>query len=226
MPRLPAPDAESLPLPKSPDAPSTAVLRAQNLRFAWPGQPPLFDGLTITLGPGLHAVCGDDGCGKSTLLALLAGEHASHTGSVLVDDVSLAADREAYQARVFWIDPATDAFDAVSARAFLATQPEHHPGFEPAIAHDLAEALGLTPHLDKPLHMLSAGSKRKVWLSAAMASGAPLTLIDQPFAALDAPSTRLLRELLSEAGEHPRRAFLLADHEAAPGLPWGQVIDL
>ena len=171
MPRPPAPDAESLPLPKSLDAPSTAVLQVQNLRFAWPGQPPLFDGLTITLGPGLHAVCGDDGCGKSTLLALLAGEHASHTGSVLVDDVSLAADREAYQARVFWIDPATDAFDAVSARAFLATQPEHHPGFEPAIAHDLAEALGLTPHLDKPLHMLSAGSKRKVWLSAAMASG-------------------------------------------------------
>jgi ABC-type nitrate/sulfonate/bicarbonate transport system ATPase subunit len=108
----------------------------------------------------------------------------------------------------------------------LATQPERHPGFEPAIARELAEALGLSPHLDKPLYMLSAGSKRKVWLSAAMASGAPLTLIDQAFAALDAPSTRLLRELLTEAGEHPRRAFLLADHEAAPGLPWGQVIDL
>jgi ABC-type multidrug transport system ATPase subunit len=202
------------------------VLQVENLRFAWPGQPPLFDRLTITLGPGLHAVCGDDGCGKSTLLALLAGEHASHTGSVVVDGVSLAEDRAAYQGRVFWIDPATDAFDAVSARAFLATQPERHPGFEPAIARELAEALGLSPHLDKPLYMLSAGSKRKVWLSAAMASGAPLTLIDQAFAALDAPSTRLLRELLTEAGEHPGRAFLLADHEAAQGLPWGQVINL
>jgi ABC-type transport system involved in cytochrome c biogenesis ATPase subunit len=44
----------------------------------------------------------------------------------------------------------------------------------------LIDGFGLQPHLDKPLYMLSTGSKRKVWLSAALAAGAPLTLIDQP----------------------------------------------
>lgn len=202
------------------------MLQVQNLRFAWPDQPPLFDGLSITLGPGLHLVRGDDGCGKSTLLALLAGERADLTGSVVVDSMSLAADRAGFLACVFWMDPATDTFDAISANAFFAAQSERFPGFQPALAHELAEALGLAPHQNKPLYMLSAGSKRKVWLSAAMASGAPLTLIDQPFAALDAPSTRLLRELLTDASEHPSRAFVIADHEAPAGLALGQVIDL
>ena len=202
------------------------VLQVQGLQFAWPGQPALFDGMHFTLAPGLHLVRGDDGCGKSSLLALLAGEAAPFSGDLAIRGLRLADDGQAYRRQVFWIDPTTDAFDAISARNFLATQPERHPGFEPAIAHELAEAFGLAPHLDKPLYMLSAGSKRKVWLSAAMASGAPLTLIDQPFAALDAPSMRLLRELLTEAGEHPSRAFVLADHEAPPGVAFTSVMDL
>jgi ABC-type nitrate/sulfonate/bicarbonate transport system ATPase subunit len=74
--------------------------------------------------------------------------------------------------------------------------------------------------------MLSTGSKRKVWLSAAFASGAALTLIDQPFAALDAPSIRFLRELLVEASEHTSRAWLLADHAAPAGIAFGTVRDL
>ena len=196
------------------------------LRFAWPNQPTLFDGLSFTLTPGLHLVRGDDGCGKTTLLALLAGELTDLSGSVVLGGVSLAADRTAYRARVFWIDPATDAFDAISADAFLASQAKRFPHFQPALAQELARALGLAPHLHKPLYMLSAGSKRKVWLCAAMASGAPLTLIDQPFAALDAPSTRLLRELLKDASEQPSRAFVIADHEAPATLALGQVIQL
>lgn len=202
------------------------MLEVKELRFAWPGQPPLFDGLAITLGPGLHLVRGGDGCGKSSLLALLAGERPQGSGSLAIRGARWADDREAYRQQVFWIDPATDAFDAGSAQDFWAAQAQRFPRFQPALANELAEALGLQAHAHKPMYMLSAGSKRKVWLSAALASGAPLTLIDQPFAALDAPSVRLLRELLAEAGEHPSRAFVVADHEAPPGVSFTSVIDL
>ena len=68
------------------------------------------------------------------------------------------------------------------------------------------------------MYMLSAGSRRKVWLSAAFASGAPLVLIDQPFAALDAPSIRLLREVLQEFDGQSRRTCVLADYEAPMGV--------
>jgi ABC-type Mn2+/Zn2+ transport system ATPase subunit len=74
--------------------------------------------------------------------------------------------------------------------------------------------------------MLSAGSKRKVWLSAAMAAGAALTLIDQPFAALDAPSMRLLTELLQETAHHPSRAWVIADYAAPAGVALAALIAL
>ncbi len=202
------------------------VLSVEGLRFAWPGQPPLFDGLALALAPGVHLLRGEDGCGKSTALALLAGARAAQSGTLRVAGVSLQENPAAYRQAVFWITPDTVDFDAVKATEVWATLRTRYPSFNTDLLAELADAFGLTEHAHKPLYMLSTGSKRKVWLSAAFAAGAPLTLIDQPFAALDAPSIRLLRELLAEASEHPSRAWLLADHEAPAGIAFGQVIDL
>ncbi len=203
-----------------------ATLRVDGLRFAWPDQPPLFDGLSFTLGPGVHLLRGEDGCGKSTLLALLAAERSAQAGALSIAGVSLQSDALAYRQSVFWIDPQSEAYEQVNAPAAWATLAARHPHFDNALLTELAEAFGLSEHAHKPLYMLSTGSKRKVWLCAAFAAGAALTLIDQPFAALDGPSIRLLRELLGEASEHPNRAWLLADHEAPAGVSLGQVIAL
>ena len=80
--------------------------------------------------------------------------------------------------------------------------------------------------MHKPLYMLSAGSRRKVWLSAAFASGAALVLIDQPFAALDGPSIRLLREVLQDFSEQSARACVIADYEAPEGVALASTLDL
>lgn len=202
------------------------VLIVEGLRFGWPGEPPLFDNLTLALGAGVHLLRGEDGGGKSTALALLAGERAAQAGALRVAGVSLQHNPAAYQQAVFWIAPDSATFDAVSATEAWATLGTRYPFFNPALLSELADAFCLTAHAHKPLYMLSTGSKRKVWLCAAFAAGAPLTLLDQPLAALDAPSIRLLRELLTEASEHPSRAWLLADHEAPAGVSLGQVIDL
>ena len=74
--------------------------------------------------------------------------------------------------------------------------------------------------------MLSTGSKRKVWLAAACASGAPLTLLDEPFAALDKTSIRCLLGVLGDAAAQPQRAWVLADYVAPPGVPLAWQLDL
>ena len=74
------------------------------------------------------------------------------------------------------------------------------------------DAFALRPHIDKPLYMLSTGSRRKVGLVGAAASGAALTLLDTPFAALDGPSRNVLAELLEDAASGDR-AWLVADFE-------------
>ena len=66
----------------------------------------------------------------------------------------------------------------------------------------------------------------EVWLAAAFASGAALTLLDQPFAAVDKASMGVITGLLQEAATHPSRAWVVADHVAPAGVPLAAMIDL
>lgn len=71
----------------------------------------------------------------------------------------------------------------------------------------------MTPHLDKPMHMLSSVSKRKVCLAAALASGRALILLDEPTGGLDAASIGGLWSALARFAEQPERAIVVASAE-------------
>lgn len=190
-----------------------AVLTVRGLCFGWPGIP-LFDDFDWVLPAGLSVVHGEESCGKTTLLRLLAGDLGARSGSIKLHGTAGGV----LGTYVFRTDPRSDALDAVSARTWWASLPARHPHFNMNQALDLAKGFALEPHIEKPMYMLSAGSKRKVWLCAAFAAGASLTLIDEPFAALDMASIRFLHGLLEEASSHQERAWLLADHVPPPGL--------
>ena len=204
---------------------ATSVLQVQDLRFGFAGQwLPLPAQLQIP--PGVTWLGGGEGRGKTSLLRLLAGDLLAPGSSLQLGDVSLHAQPAAYRQRVAWIDPRTVAFDQVSATQFFQTTAARYPDWDDALLADLIEALGLTLHREKPMYMLSTGSKRKVWLAAALASGAALTLLDEPFAALDKASIRCVLALLQEAAAHPSRAWVVADYEAPLDVPLAQTIDL
>ena len=74
--------------------------------------------------------------------------------------------------------------------------------------------------------MLSAGSKRKVWLAAAFTSGATVTLLDEPFAALDKASINFLLERLESISQNTNRAWVIADYEVPQNLSAVNTIDL
>ena len=198
-------------------------LQVEGLCFAYP-QRPLLSNLSINIGPGLTLVQGGDGCGKTTLLRLLSGALAAQAGHLTLNGVSLQTSPKPYQSLIFWADPQTTELESISPNDYFKSLPARYPGFDESLLMALTQALSLAPHLDKSLYMLSTGCRRKVWLSAAFASGAALTLLDEPLAALDRASINVVMELLEEAAAHTRRAWVLASHEA-PGKV-AQVIDL
>lgn len=201
------------------------VLQVRHLDPDMAGQPLLSD-LSFDLPPGLSLVTGEDGCGKSTLLRLLAGELPVAGGTIVLRDSPLTQRDPAWREQVFWIDPQTDAHDAICAGDFLDSLHPRYSRWSPEAVADLVDGFALGPHLAKPLYMLSAGSKRKVWLTAAFAAGTAVTLIDQPFAALDGAARGFLRELLEDVAAHPSRCWVIADHEAPPGIALATTIRL
>jgi ABC-type multidrug transport system ATPase subunit len=91
---------------------------------------------------------------------------------------------------------------------------------------DWVDGFGLTPHRDKPLYMLSTGSRRKVGLCRTLVHRAPVLLIDQPVAALDPPSIRYLAERVNAVARQPGHAVVVADYEPPPGMAIDQVLTL
>lgn len=216
--------AHTTPLNRKPEA-SPEILQATGLCFAYPERR-LFSHWHASIGPGITLVRGGDGCGKTTLLRLLAGQLPADAGQLAIHGASLQDRPQAYRAQVFWAEPRSEAFDQLTPIAYFDLQGTAHPGFDAQRLARLVDGLALGPELHKQLYMLSTGSKRKVWLAAAFAAGAPLTLLDMPFAALDKASIAFVMTLLEELADHPTRACVLADYAAPGRVRLAQVMDL
>jgi ABC-type multidrug transport system ATPase subunit len=173
----------------------------QNLSFTWPA--------------GVSWVCGDEGKGKTTLLRLLAGAVHPSAGNVT-----------APEGDVFWVDLQDPAHDSTTVQACWDALRTRYANWDDTLLQELADALDMHQHREKRLNMLSTGSRRKVMVVAALASGATVTLMDQPFAALDMASIRIIKDFLQEAAEHPSRAWIVADYEAPHDLPLASVLSL
>lgn len=189
------------------------VLQIEGLTFHYP-QRELFTGLSARIPTGVTLVTGGDGARKTTLLRLLAG------------DLKPQAGRVDCPPPVFWTDPKSTAFDQMTVAEYVNSLRPRYPQFDDQALAGLIEVLSLADHQYKPLYMLSAGSKRKVWLAAAFASGAAVTLLDEPFAALDVASINMVIERLTEVARDSTRTWVLADYEAPRGVPLAATIDL
>ena len=208
---------------------SPAILQLYDLGFSYPGQPALATGWCASLGEGVTLLHGDTGSGKSTLLRVIAGALPSASGTLTLAGAPLDAEPEAYRRNVFFCDSAAEAFDQFTARACTATLSEGDAGFDAALWQALVEGFSLAPHIEKPMYMLSTGSKRKVGLAAALASGRPLVLLDEPEGALDARSIGCLWQAVASRAGRAGHAIVIAssarlDH--VPKVPLAGCIEL
>lgn len=201
------------------------VLQVEGLCFSYP-QHPLFAGWSARFGAGVILVQGGESSGKTTLLRLLAGALAADGGRLALRGTVLADAPQAYRQQVFWVDPRADAIDPLIVQAWLDSLPALHPAWDAQAMADHVRGFGLEPHLDKAFYMLSTGSRRKVLMAAGLASGAPLTLIDEPVAGLDNASLRYLGQAIAAAAAQPGRAIVVAHYEPLRGVPWRAVIAL
>ena len=163
---------------------------------------PLLNWQDLRILPGLNAVIGDEGSGKTRLLR----ELSERTNDAL------------------WLDLRLPEHDHHSPEQVWGELQKRLPKWSDELQTGLTDALQLQDHLSKQLFMLSAGSRRKVALVGLLASGATLTCVDQPYAALDMASVQVIRNFLEDMADHPSRAWVVADYEEDKALAWRSVV--
>lgn len=165
------------------------------------------------LPPGLIAVTGGERTGKTSLLRRLSGNLPAQPSVIVHADAQ-------------WLDLDLPTQDDKTPQQVWAELRPGCPRWNVELHQELVAALKLQEHLDKKLYMLSTGSRRKVALAGLLACGATVTCLDQPYAALDLASIKVLREFLGDMADHATRSWVIADYEADPRLPWQRVISL
>ena len=166
---------------------------------------PVLDGGTAELTAGRALlVTGPSGAGKSSLLALLLATATPTTGRITVDGRDLAdLDPDAWRRLVAWVPQHPHLFDASVADNIRlgdrdADDAAVRRAAELAGVHDVVAALpqGYATRLGERGLRLSAGERRRIALARAFlrrAAGAPVVLLDEPTAHLDAASAAVVR---------------------------------
>lgn len=187
------------------------MLRIDNLGKRY-GDHLVFRGLTHRFGPGCVVLCDEENTGKSTLLAIIAGILAPDEGDVWVDGHSVLRQPERAKARLAYVPPDCEAAAGHTGRGILEQVAAQKNTTIDDDVLELADALGLTPHLDKPFSHLSTGTRRKVFLTAAALGDPAVIIADGPSDGLDASARAVLADVFAYWGEE--KVVLFASHDA------------
>ncbi|MFB9903862.1 ABC transporter ATP-binding protein [Allokutzneria oryzae] len=218
----------------------------RDVSFSYPGtSTPVISQLNLTLPAGrCVALVGQNGAGKTTLVKLLARFYEPTSGQILVDGIPLADyDLDDLRAHIGVIFQDFVQYEA-TARENIGFGRASALDDTPAIraAASRADALSFVEDLPKGLdtqlgrwfdggRQLSGGQWQKVALSRAFLRDAPIMVLDEPTAAIDAAAEAEIFSRLTElAGgattlmiAHRFSTVRVADHIVV--LDRGQVLE-
>lgn len=179
------------------------MLRIADLSFAYRGGPKVLDKLSLALNRGeLLSLLGPSGCGKSTVLRIVAG---------LVN---------AEQGTLAWAEKPNVAFvfqdHALMPWATIADNVRLPGRLKGAIdetaVSDAIKAVGLSGLEERYPLQLSGGQRMRASVARALAAGADLILMDEPFGALDEILRFQMNDLLLSLAQERGLTVMFVTH--------------
>jgi ABC-2 type transport system ATP-binding protein len=188
-------------------APTTYAwqIRARDLKVRVGLRRMAVDGLTLSMGTGVHGLLGPNGAGKTTLIRALATVLRPASGSLelLGQSVEGRVDQRELRRRIGYLPQEFGYYKRFTVREFveyMAWLKEVSKKDVPAAVQRAVERVGLADRADDRMKTLSGGMLRRAGIAQAIVNDPDVLLLDEPTVGLD-PAQRLrFRELLQELG--------------------------
>ena len=154
--------------------------------------------LPVTRGRVL-AIVGPNGAGKTTLIKAVLGLTRPDSGRITMDGVDVVG-ADAYRSRIGYM-PQIARFPENLTGAELVRMLTDLRGTDVRLDTELVERFALAESLDKPLRVLSGGTRQKVNAAMAFLFSPDLLILDEPTAGLDPLASSILKDkILAERG--------------------------
>ena len=187
-----------------------ALLRAQGISRRFRATQALSD-LSLTIPAGeIVGLLGRNGAGKSTLLRIVGGMLKPNAGEVTLDGEAVYNHARAL-GKLCMIGDTPDFGHLGKVGELFFVCKGLFPAWDEPYAQELIGRFELP--MNKKMKTFSRGMQTALMLCVGLASGAELTVFDEPSLGLDAVMReRFYDLLLEEKHRHPNRTFLLSTH--------------
>lgn len=188
------------------------------------GGKPVLEAVCFAPEGGITVLLGRNGAGKSTLLGCLTGQ-SRYEGEILLDGRPVRGLSPADRARLVASLPqelpaprvTVEELVGFGRTPWLPFSGRLSPTDSAAVEAAL-EAVGLRSQAEQMVDTLSGGQRKKAFLAMVLAQDAPLVVLDEPTAHLDAGSRFELLQLVQRLHRDTGKTFLVVMHELPEAL--------
>ena len=164
------------------------------------------DQVSFEIGQGeIVGLLGHNGAGKTTVMKMLTGYLEPTSGSINIDGLDIATDREAVQSRIGYLpenDPLYPEMTVIDYLDYAASLHGVPPSERLARIREAIDKTELSSKAADTIGTLSRGYRQRVGVAQAILHSPKLLILDEPTNGLDPTQVQHMRDLIRSLATH------------------------
>ncbi|PAV28122.1 ABC transporter ATP-binding protein [Virgibacillus profundi] len=159
--------------------------------------------------PKIYGLLGRNGAGKTTFMDILSGQILASDGQILIDGEN-PFDNQRLTESICLIKEGHNFRKDLKVKNVLKIYSFFYPNWDQDLAEALIKEYNL--NLNSKVKTLSKGMESALGITVGLASKAPITIFDEPYIGLDAPSRKKFYEIMLEEYQAEKRTIIFSTH--------------